>query len=92
MFTTSPIRSAPTFVSSGVVVDWSKMEMPAYAKASAGKHRKFDAQTLLSWVQSCPVREDVHVLLGNVSFTGQRVLQRQLQALGCRVTCRQYQG
>ena len=82
MFTTSPIRSAPTFTTSGVVVDWSSEKM----------HRKFDAQTLLSWVQSCPVREDVHVFLGNVSFTGQRTLMRQLQALGCRVTCRQYQG
>lgn len=53
-------------------------------------HQKFDAQSLVQWVQSFPSKDDVHVYLGNVSFNGQRVLMRQLQALGCTVTCKQY--
>lgn len=69
-----------TFRSSSVVIDWSKEKM----------HQKFDASSLVQWVQSFPSRDDVHVYLGNVSFNGQRVLMRQLQALGCTVTCRPY--
>lgn len=72
----------PTFQSSSVVIDWSKDKM----------QKKFDSASLLQWVQSFPSRDDVHIYLGNVSFTGQRTLMRQLQAMGCRVTCRQYQG
>ncbi|MCA9371026.1 MAG: hypothetical protein KC680_03650, partial [Candidatus Peregrinibacteria bacterium] len=66
-----------TFRSSSVVIDWSKEKM----------QQKFDPQSLVAWVQSFPSRDDVHVYLGNVSFTGQRILMRQLQALGCTVTC-----
>ncbi|MBM3231501.1 hypothetical protein FJZ28_04220 [Candidatus Peregrinibacteria bacterium] len=75
-------RAAPTFTRSGVTVDWSAERL----------HRKFDAQSLLSWVQSSPVKNEVHVYLGNVHFTGQRPLQRRLLAMGCTVTCRQYQS
>lgn len=55
-------------------------------------HKKCDTASLLQWVQSIPSKDDVHIYLGNVAFNGQRVLMRQLQALGCTVTCRQYQG
>lgn len=54
--------------------------------------KKFDAKSLVQWVQSFPSKDDIHVYLGNVSFKGDRVLMRQLQALGCTVTCRQYRG
>jgi len=74
--------TAPRFASSSVVIDWSKDKM----------QKKFDSNTLLQWVQSLPMQDDVHIYLGNVHFTGQRVLMRQLQALGCTVTCRQYQN
>lgn len=76
------MHTAPTFQKSSVVIDWSKQ----------GLHKKFDSSSLLQWVQSFPTRDDVHIYLGNVSFKGDRVLMRQLQALGCTVTCRQYQG
>lgn len=79
---TSDRLATPTFQSSSVVIDWSKDKM----------QKKFDSASLLQWVQSFPSRDDVHIYLGNVHFTGQRILMRQLQAMGCRVTCRQYQG
>jgi len=72
----------PTFKSSSVVIDWSKDNM----------QKKYDSASLLTWVQSFPSRDDVHIYLGNVSFHGDRMLMRQLQALGCTVTSRQYQG
>lgn len=74
--------TAPLFTSSSVVIDWSKDRM----------QKKFDSASLLQWVQSFPSRDDVHIYLGNVSFHGDRILMRQLQAMGCTVTCRQYQG
>jgi len=79
---TEDIKTAPTFRSSSVVIDWSKDKM----------YKKFDSASLVQWVQSFPNRDDVHIYLGNVSFTGQRGLMRQLQALGCTVTCKQYQS
>ena len=81
MFTSERLTT-PTFRSSSIVIDWSKENM----------QRKFDSASLLQWVQSFPSRDDVHVYLGNVAFHGDRVLMRQLQAMGCTVTCRQYQG
>ena len=65
-----------------VVIDWDKEKM----------QRKFDPSALVSWVRSFPSREDIQVYLGNVHFTGERPLMRQLQALGVTVTCRQYRG
>ena len=72
----------PTFQSSSVVIDWSKEKL----------QNKFDSAPLLQWVQSFPSRDDVHIYFGNVSFEGDRILMRKLQAMGCRVTSRQYQG
>ena len=66
--------------------------MPAYAAASADRRQNLDSTSLLGWVRSFPTPSDVHVYLGNVSFNGERALMRQLQALGCTVTCRQYRG
>jgi|GEM_PF-1251941 hypothetical protein len=74
--------TAPLFSSSSVVIDWSKDKM----------QNKYDSASLLQWVQSFPSRDDVHIYLGNVSFNGDRILMRQLQAMGCTVTCRQYRG
>jgi len=74
--------TAPLFTSSSVVIDWSKNKM----------QNKYDSASLLQWVQSFPSRDDVHIYLGNVSFNGDRILMRQLQAMGCTVTCRQYQA
>lgn len=86
MYTTVMVTDAPTtarrFESSAIVIDWSKERM----------HKRHTSSDLLSWVRAVPDHEDVHVYLGNVHFTGQRVLMRQLQALGCTVTSRQYQG
>jgi len=81
MFTQDRL-APPTFQSSSVVIDWTKDKL----------QKKFDSASLLQWVQSFPSRDDVHIYLGNVSFHGDRVLMRQLQALGCTVTSRQYQG
>ena len=75
------LQTRPTFTSS-ITIDWSKEKM----------QKKFDSVSLLQWLQSFPSRDDVHVYMGNASFNGQRVLMRQLQAMGCTVTCRQYQS
>ncbi len=72
----------PRFQSNSVVIDWSKETL----------NKKFDSASLLNWVQSFPSQDDVHIYLGNVSFHGDRILMRQLQAMGCTVTCRQYQS
>ncbi len=78
---TDDLQTRPTFASS-VTIDWSR-DHP---------QKKADSSQLLQWVQNFPSRDDVHIYLGNVSFNGQRVLMRQLQAMGCTVTCRQYQS
>ena len=84
--------TAPLFSSSSVVIDWSKDKMPTYAKASVGRQNQFNGSDLLGWIRSFPSPAEVHIYLGNVSFNGDRILMRQLQALGCTETCRQYQG
>lgn len=75
------LRTAPRFTPSSVVLDWSR----------EGTHHKFDSATLLSWVRSSPALQGIHVYVGNASFNGDRALMRKLQAMGCTVTCRQYQ-
>lgn len=74
-------RTAPTFARSGVTLDWSR----------EGMQQKFDSSALLSWVRSSPACDQIHVYVGNASFKGDRALMRRLQAMGCTVTCRQYQ-
>lgn len=88
MYTTLVLPSAmpsllpppATSFKTSVVIDWSKERLPC----------KHDPSQLLRWVQSYPSKRDIHVFLGNVHFNGQRALMRQLQALGCTVTCRVY--
>ena len=74
--------TAPLFSSSSVVIDWSKDKM----------QNKYDSASLLQWVQSFPSRDDGRIYLGNVSVNGDRILMRQVQAMACTVTCRQYRG
>ena len=84
-------RTSPSLPRPALRFDWSSEKMPAYACTSADRPKKFDPQMLISWVKSAPTPEQVHVTLGNLYFTGERPLLRKLQAMGCTVTCRQYQ-
>ncbi len=88
---TDDLQTRPTFTSS-ITIDCSRGKLLSYAETSNTTQKKFDSHSLLQWVRSLPSPDDVHVYLGNVSFHGQRVLLRQLQAMGCTVTCRQYKS
>jgi len=73
--------ASETKVVSGLVIDWTQLELGDSASRQATVH------SLIRWVENFPRQQAIHVYLPSVSDrVSARRLQSALQTLGCTVT------